>query len=120
MSLKKKITLSPQLFFLSLGIILGEIWLLRKRGPWPDFALFFIGALVGSYLPQLDWFFPKKEIKKSLPFILAPLTLFILTSTNSVFGQSLIIFFNCKLLLDNLWPNKDNENQLNDQTKNRF
>ena len=114
MSFRKKVIFSPQSILWGIGIILGEIWLLKKESPWLNFALFLIGALAGGYLPQLDWFFPQKEIKKRLPFILAPLTLFILTSTNSVFGSSLVIFFNLKLLLDNLWPNKDNENQSND------
>jgi len=103
--------LSQHLLLLTVILVLWEILLLINHAPWQNLLLLAAGAVVGYLILELDWFFPQKEIKKMLPLILLPLTIFILTSTPGVFGKALIIFFNLRLLLDNYIINKDNENR---------
>ena len=89
-------------------LLLWQLLLLNQKRNWQDLALVFVGAAVGCWLGGEKRLFPKKEIKDILPLLLAPLTIFVLTSTSGIFGKAIIIFLNLKLILDNKFSKLDN------------
>lgn len=84
-------------------IVLLLVWqlvLLLKKTSWINLVLAPVGAIVGHLIMEINWLFPDKKIKSLLPIIILPLTLFVLTSTSGVFGKTLMVFLNLRLLLD--------------------
>ncbi len=97
-------------YWLPLAIlIIWELILLLTRSSWTNFFLLPLGAILGYFLLTLSWFSFKPIVKKRLPLILLPLTIFILTSTAGIFGKALIIFLNLKIILDNLISKENNQ-----------
>jgi hypothetical protein len=108
-NIKQSLSKLPKPILTGLVIILiWEIILIFRKTSWINLILVIVGAIVGYLIMEIDWFFPKKEIKKLLPFILLPLTIFILTSTSGLLGKSMIIFLNLRLLLDRNILNPNN------------
>lgn len=96
-----KIRELPKLIRISLvTLLIWEVILIFQKTFWVNLIFVIIGAIVGYLIMEINWLFPKKEIKQLLPFILLPLTIFILTSTSGLFGKSIIVFLNLRLLLD--------------------
>lgn len=90
-------------------LLFWEIILLAKKSPWTNLVLLLAGSMVGWLILEINWFFPNAKIKRLLPLLLLPLTIFILTSTPDIFGKAIIVFLNLRALLDNQFPNRDNE-----------
>jgi hypothetical protein len=92
----------PSLYLFGLIIIVvWEIFIIFGNYYWTNIILLPAGAAVGYLLLELDWPFMKsKELKKILPFILLPVTLFIITSTTGVLGKAVVVFLNLRLLFD--------------------
>lgn len=87
---------------MSYGLIILILWgigLILTKAAWTEYILLIVGAGVGYFITEVEQLFPNKKIKKILPIILSPLTLFILTSTNGSFGKSIIIFLNLRLII---------------------
>ena len=108
-NIKSKIqNLPPQILYGLVIIVFWEIILIRRGTHWTNYFLLVSGAIVGGLIMEIDWFFPSKEVRRLLPVILLPVTIFILTSTSGSLGKSIIVFVNLNLIIDQL---KNNENQ---------
>ncbi len=105
--IKSKIEKLPKtIFYSGIVTIIWEIILIWRDTHWTNYFLLISGAVVGYLIMEIDWVFPKKEIRKFLPIIILPLTIFILTSTSGILGKSIIIFLNIRLIIEefNLLP----------------
>jgi len=94
-------------------LITWEISLVVTGSHWTNYIYVFVGAIIGFLIMEIKAFFLNKEILKALPLLLLPITLFILTSTPGLFGKSIIIFFNLRLILDKPSSKPDNPSNEN-------
>ncbi len=105
-NIKSKVqNLSKKFLYGGIILLIWEIILILQGTHWTNYFLLISGAIVGSLIMEIDWFFPSQEIRRILPVILLPLTIFILTSTSGTLGKSIIVFVNFILIIDQL--NKD-------------
>ncbi len=101
-NIKSKIKNLPEtILYGGVVLIIWEIILIWQDTQWTNYFLLISGAVVGYLIMEVDWVFPKKEIRQLLPIILLPLTIFILTSTSGILGKSIIVFLNLRLILKN-------------------
>ncbi len=92
-------------------LVIWEIILIFQGAKWINFLLLISGAAVGYLIMEIDWAFPNDQIKRFLPLILLPVTLFILTSTGEILGKSIVVFLNLRLIVDQFYPEDKNENK---------
>jgi len=105
-NIKSKIqNLPPQILYGLVIIVFWEIILIWQRTHWTNYFLLISGAIVGVLIMEIDWFFPSKEVRRLLPLILLPVTIFILTSTSGTLGKSIIVFVNLSLIVNQLKKN---------------
>jgi membrane-associated HD superfamily phosphohydrolase len=105
-NIKSKIEKLPKtMLYGGIILIIWEIILIWQRTHWTNYFLLISGAIVGVLIMEIDWFFPSKEVRRLLPLILLPITIFILTSTTGTLGKSIIVFVNLSLIVDQLKKN---------------
>ncbi len=102
-NIKSKIKKLPKtIFYSGIVLIIWEIILVFQKIQWTNYFLLISGGVVGYLIMEIDWVFPKKEIRKFLPIIILPLTIFILTSTSGILGKSIVVFLNIRLIVEEL------------------
>jgi heme O synthase-like polyprenyltransferase len=98
------------LIYIAVAVIWCLLLIFAKKPP-VDFVYLIFGAAVGFLLLEINWqFLAKKEITDKLALFLLPLTVFVLTSTDSVFGRAAIVFLNLRLLVDKKQKDVKNDN----------
>ncbi len=99
----------PTVIVYSLGLLITwELILIFRSTHWTQLILLPAGAFIGYMILEIEILFPKKEILHILPVILLPLTFFILTSTSGMLGKGVIVFFNLRLIINQMRKKHEN------------
>jgi len=100
------------LIYIAVAVVWSVLLIFAKK-PIADFIYLIFGAAAGFLLLEVNWqFLTKKEITDKLALLLSPLTLFVLTSTDNVFGKAAIVFLNLRLLVDKRKENGKSNNPI--------
>ena len=106
-NIKSRLKTLPRTVQYGLAVLfVWELILILRGVSWTNYFLLISGAVSGYLIMEIDWVFPKKEVKQLLPLILLPLTIFVLTSTNGILGKSIVVFLNLRLIIERIIENE--------------